>query len=344
MTAGRVAITGIEDFFGQELALALAEYDDVEHILAIGERKPQISLERMEYIQLDLRHPMLEEVLSSHEIDVVCHLAPGRPGRVDDEQSQRNLLGTMQLVSAAANVGVRKFVFQSTLRAYGARHTNPSFIDESRRVAKPDDDPYDREVYEVERLLAEQVDSRPELGIVILRFAWILGPVSESPMSRFLDRPVAPTLLGFDPHFQLIHERDVVRALAHAVHSVDRGVFNVSPGGVLPLSRLLKRAGKVSLPIPHPLATSGQRALGRAGLDEPLPIPPAFLRYSVVGANERMRTEMKFEPAHTGEEALDAYVRSRHRGAGGPILGLLSILERGASRLSRTLPGRGRPT
>ena len=159
-------------------------------------------------------------------------------------------------------------------------------------------------------------------------------------MSRYLDRTVAPTILGFDPHFQVLHERDVVRALVHAIGNVDRGVYNIAPEGVLPLSRILRRIGRFALPIPHPIASHGPRLLEGVGLEEPLPIPAPFLRYSVIGSRERMTREMRCEPAHDSEATLDSYARNRQRRAGVPILGALSLLERGACRLLRSPTGR----
>ncbi len=334
MSEGRVAISGIDTHWGEALALALSETDEVQHILGLGSRQPTVRLDKMEFVQLDLRHPMLEEVLGSHGIGAVAHL------------DVEHVLGTMHLASAAANVGVRRLVLFSSMRAYGARHNNPSFIGEDRRIARG---PSDRDLYEIETFLADHQRARPDLGIVVLRFGWILGPRAQTPFSRYLDRRVVPTLLGFDPHFQLVHERDVVRALSHSLRRVDpqgvqgppwRGVFNVAGDGVIPLSRILKRCGRTGVPVPHPLVYSAQRWVASLGRED-LPFEVDFLRYSVIGSTEKMRTAMNFEPAHTGEDAVEAYVRSRRGSAGGPIVAALSALEAGAGRLATLLPIRG---
>ncbi|MBI4614788.1 MAG: NAD-dependent epimerase/dehydratase family protein [Planctomycetes bacterium] len=335
----RVAITGVDGFWGRELALALAGDVGVERIVALGEKRPAFGLDRMEFVQIDLLHPMLVEVLASHGVEAVCHLGPERRGRLDEDAFQKNVLGTMHLASAAANVGARKFVYQSSIRAYGARHDNPSFIPETRRVAKGMEYPENRDLYEIERYLEEFAGKRPEVGVVVLRFAWILGPVAGTPFSRTLDLPAVPTLLGFDPHFQFIHERDVVRALAHAVRSLERGVFNVAADGVVPLSRVLRKAGKLPVPNPHPLAYGAARVLARLGIDEPFPIEVDFLRYSVVADTRRMQAEMAFEPEHSADATIESYVRRRRRRNAGRALGFLDAVGRGAERFFRRLPG-----
>ena len=55
------------------------------------------------------------------------------------------------------------------------------------------------------------------MTVTTLRFANIIGPTANTPMTRFLSTPATPRLLGFDPMLQVIHEDDVIGALAHAV-------------------------------------------------------------------------------------------------------------------------------
>ena len=56
----------------------------------------------------------------------------------------------------------------------------------------------------------------PETETVILRPVHIVGRVHNAP-SNFLRLPTIPTLLGFDPMVQVIHEEDVVRAIGRAL-------------------------------------------------------------------------------------------------------------------------------
>src|SRR5438270_80592 len=69
---------------------------------------------------------------------------------------------------------------------------------------------------------------------VILRPVHILGGVRNAP-SNYLRLPWVPTLLGFDPMVQAIHELDVVEAIVCALTTGVRGIFNVVGPGEVPL-------------------------------------------------------------------------------------------------------------
>ena len=59
--------------------------------------------------------------------------------------------------------------------------------------------------------------------------------------------------LGFDPLLQFIHAEDAVGALEAAVRRPVRGAVNVAGEGSISLTRLLRLAGKLPLPVPAPL-------------------------------------------------------------------------------------------
>jgi UDP-glucose 4-epimerase len=105
---------------------------------------------------------------------------------------------------------------------------------------------------------------------------------------------------------QLIHEDDVVEALAHAVGNDAPGVFNVAANDVHPLNKVRGLAGKLPISVLHPFAYWGGKLLGRAGLrsDHYMPLEPDYLRYPWVGDLARMCDELGFEPRYTAEEAL----------------------------------------
>ena len=90
--------------------------------------------------------------------------------------------------------------------------------------------------------------------------------------TRLFQLPVVPTILGFDPRCQFIHEDDIANCLEHAVlHDLD-GVFNCAADGVLALSEVISLLGKTNAADP---AAGGdglgaRRALRRTGADIPV--------------------------------------------------------------------------
>jgi UDP-glucose 4-epimerase len=152
--------------------------------------------------------------------------------------------------------------------------------------------------------------------LTILRFAAILGPTVDTPWVRFLREPRAPTLLGFDPVMQIVHEDDVVAALVHAVHCDVPGVFNIAAEDAMPLSKIRSLAGKPPFGVFHPLLYWGaKRWAGNPSLaGRYLPMDPDYLRYPWVGDLARMRDEMEFVPAYTAEDTLIEFAQLYREG------------------------------
>ncbi len=119
-------------------------------------------------------------------------------------------------------------------------------------------------------------------------------------MTRFLRASCTPTLLGFDPQMQVVHEDDVVEAVCHAVCREAPGVFNIAAEGVLPLSKLMALAGKlIAPPVFHLAAYWGNPVARGMGLpvNRAWPIELDYLRYPWVADLGRMRNELEFVAA-----------------------------------------------
>jgi UDP-glucose 4-epimerase len=156
--------------------------------------------------------------------------------------------------------------------------------------------------------------------LTVLRFASIIGPKADTPLTRFLKQPLAPKLMGFDPLQQVIHEDDVVDALEYAIQNDTPGVFNVAAEGILPLSRLTALAGKTALPVFHMVAYWSNALMGTTNLPAGRywPIEPDYLRYSWVGDLTKMREELCFTPHYTAEEALREFAGEQRLRRYGP--------------------------
>jgi UDP-glucose 4-epimerase len=137
----------------------------------------------------------------------------------------------------------------------------------------------------------------------------ILGGVRNAP-SNYLRLPVVPTLLGFDPMVQVIHEDDVAEAITCALSPGSRGIYNVTGPGELPLSAILDELGIQRLPFPHPLATPVMQALWRFGLTS-FPVPELdFIRYVCMVDGSRAMRELGFRPRHSLRETIRAVLQT----------------------------------
>ena len=125
-------------------------------------------------------------------------------------------------------------------------------------------------------------------------------------MNNYLGKRLPPMLLGFDPMLQVIHEDDVVEALAHAALTGAPGSFNVAADPPMPLLRILALAGRLPLPVAHPLVYRATNWLSKSRLNRLLPFEPDYLRYRWVADLTKMRELLGFSPRYMGDEAIEA--------------------------------------
>jgi UDP-glucose 4-epimerase len=117
---------------------------------------------------------------------------------------------------------------------------------------------------------------------------------------------VIPTLLGFDPLVQLIHEQDVVRAIVAAVEGEARGIFNLAGPEPIPLSRVIARLGRATLPVPYMLAKPTLNRLWTMRLTSFPPPELDHIRYVCMVDDARAREDLGFTPAQDLAATIDA--------------------------------------
>ena len=97
MAGRRVLITGVGSYLGTELARRLERDPEVEYVAGLDTRPPQAKLERTDFIDADIRNPVITKLLPQAEVDTVVHNQIVRqPGRGDvaagDARHQRDRL------------------------------------------------------------------------------------------------------------------------------------------------------------------------------------------------------------------------------------------------------------
>jgi UDP-glucose 4-epimerase len=149
-----------------------------------------------------------------------------------------------------------------------------------------------------------------DIDLTVLRFANIVGPTANTPMTRLLSEPKAPVLLGFNPVMQFIHEADVVAALAHAVLEDSPGTFNIAGSGTLPLVKAMALAKKPPLALPATWLRWGASLLD-GQLGQLAPFDFDYLRYRWVADTSKMTEILGFYPQYSGEEAVRAFASGK---------------------------------
>jgi UDP-glucose 4-epimerase len=216
----------------------------------------------------------------------------------------QNVMGTMKLVGACAESGVRRIVLKSSTMVYGANADNDAFLTEESDLRGGRRYGYNRYRLEIESFLNGFRRQAPQLGMTVLRFANIVGPTADSPLTRYLEHRVTPVLFGFDPMMQVIHENDAIEAIAQSIQTEVEGIFNVAADPPLPLLRILAIAGRVPCPVLHPFAYRGRTWFGSRRLRLRAAFEPDYLRFRWVADIEKMKDELGFLPVHSADEAV----------------------------------------
>jgi len=303
-----VALTGAASFLGRNLIGVLEEDESVHRIVAIDIEAPVTAGTKTRYYDVDLTQPgaevRLAEIFAADEVDTVVHLAfLASPSHASAWAHELESVGTMRVITACRSARIRKLVHWSTTFLYGALPTNPNFLSERHPLRADPDEPFfaDKIAAEAEAL---RFGARGNAIVTILRTAPILGPTVHNFLTRYLARKVVPTMMGFDPLVQFLHEVDAIAAFKRAIDRDASGVFNIAAEGVLPLSTVVKLSGRLGIPVPHPLARPLSSALWMAQLTEAPASFIDYLRFLCVADGEKARRELGFIATYTTREAL----------------------------------------
>ncbi|MBI1757859.1 MAG: NAD-dependent epimerase/dehydratase family protein [Actinobacteria bacterium] len=313
-----VLITGVGRRLAGRLAGRLAADPDIDRVIGVDAVPPSRELApvlgRAEFVRVDIRSPLIAKVIAAAEVDTVVHLsitsAPG-PSRSRASAKEINVIGTMQLLAACQNApSVRRLVVKSSTAVYGASPSDPAMFTEETEPRSPLRAGYGKDAVDIEGYLRGFGRRRPEVCLTVLRFANLIGPHVASPLTRYLSRRVVPTVFGYDPRVQLLHEDDGLDVLQLAATTDRPGTFNVGADGVLMLSQVIRRSGRIMLPVPS-------RGMGAMTLLTRLGPGFAFsaqniryLHFGRVVDNARLKSRFGYLPTYTTAQAFDDFVRS----------------------------------
>ena len=297
-----VLVTGVAGYWGGAVAARLVTEPGL-HVIGLDSEPPRDEIKGLDFIQADLRNPLLGDMLQQETVDTVCHLAFVESIRPSEQAFDVNVMGGMQMLAACGAAGVRQVVLRSSTLVYGAVAGNSAFLREDHPLHGNRGYGYVRDLVEMEAFCNGFRAQHPDVHLTLLRLAHVVGPKCDTPMTRFLREEEAVALVGFDPMMQVIHEADAVGALVHAVLHDVPGVYNVAASGVLPLWRLMGLAGKVAAPVLHPLAYLSVSLFGPRFA----PIDLDYLRYPCVADLRLMKSKLDFEPQYTADEALSEF-------------------------------------
>ena len=318
-----VAVTGPTGTFGVALMPLLQDDEHVARVIGIA-RRPFDPAERgwtkMEYRQGDVRDPAaLQEAFDG--ADVVVHLAFLILSGGKETTQAINVEGTLNAFRAAAEAGARRFVYASSIAAYGFHRDNPIGITEDWPTRPADRLFYSQEKAELERLLHEEAERHPETDLYLLRPPIVLGPDAVGAKAQLPPALVQALQLAHsgvrrlrvvpavvpDLPMQLIHQDDVAEALRLCVLATGPpGAYNIAADDVVKVADVVRELGFQPLAVPsRPVA-----AVARAITALPF-LPPGaqwaeVLSHPAIMDTTKAHTALGWSPRHSALEALRA--------------------------------------
>ena len=286
-----VAVTGPTGTFGFGLLPLLQADARVARVVGIA-RRPFDAVSRgwtkMDYRRGDVRDPeALRDAFSG--ADVVVHLAFLVMGAASPREiAAINVGGTINAFHAAAAAGARRFVYASSVAAYGFHRDNPVGMTEEWPVRPAARLFYAREKAELEQRLQAEAAQSPEVALYLLRPSIVAGPHAVgakdllpgplAPLGRLLAMrtgrlrvPVPVPVLVPDLPLQLVHEEDVGRALLLCVVAAGPpGAYNIAADGIITAADLARELGLLPVPLPAAPAHVAARALAAVPFLPPL--------------------------------------------------------------------------
>ncbi len=321
-----VAITGPTGTFGFGLIPLLQQDERIARVVGIARRPfdpAQYGWTKMEYRQGDVRDPAAL-TRAFEDADAVVHLAFMITGTASrDTIRDINVQGTLNAFAAAATAGAKRFVYASSVAAYGFHPDNPVGMTEDWPTRPAARLFYAQEKAELERLLREQADAHPDLALYLLRPPIVLGPHAVGakdslppPLAEITQRalefagrlPIPIPVPAPDLPMQFIHEDDVGQALLRCVVADGPpGAYNIAGAGIVTAADVVRELGFTPITVPAGIVETAARAAAQIPL--PAFAPPAAewveaASHPAIMDTTKALRDLGWQPKYTGLEAL----------------------------------------
>jgi nucleoside-diphosphate-sugar epimerase len=325
-----VAVTGPTGTFGFGLIPLLEADDRIAKVVGVARRPfdpAEHGWSKLEYRQGDVRDvDVLEAAFAG--ADVVVHLAFLIAGdRKDPATRAINIDGTLNAFRAAAAAGAERFVYASSVSAYGFAADVPLGVTEDRPVRAADNVFYAQEKAELEGELAALAAAHPGLDLYVLRPPGVLGPHMIGGKSelgakampyvqrviRRLRRWRLPVPVPVpELQLQLIHETDVGTAFQQCIVGAGpAGAYNIAGDGVIGAEDIVRAMGLRPITVRSRRFPGAMRRL--ADLSQKRFGPEALawaemLAVPVIVDDSKAREQLGWKPRWTSQQVLDVAV------------------------------------
>jgi UDP-glucose 4-epimerase len=300
----KVLIPGIAGLTGRLVAERLAA--DGHEVIGIDRRSwRDAAAKGIEVHETDIRKRAAEDVFRKHRPQAVVHMATvSHLAARGEERVRINLGGTRAVFDHAAAYGVEHVIFVGRHTYYGAGPDAPLYHSEGEPPLALESFPELTDLVAADLYAGAALWRMAQLTTTVLRVCYTLGATGHGTLATFLRPRRVPMVMGFDPLFQFMHELDVVAAICRTLAVRPRGVFNVAGPPPVPLSMIVREAGRVPTPLPE---FALRAALGRFGLPRLPPGAIGHIKFPIVMDAAAFREATGFVPKFDEADALRDY-------------------------------------
>lgn len=286
----KVLITGISGRLGAMVADRLGKAG--HSVIGMDRRPFPFDRSSIEMHECDIRKREAEDVFRKSRPEAVIHMATVTHLVARAEERYRiNLGGTRAVFNHCEHYGVQHAIFVGRHTYYGAAPDSPMYHTEDEPPMSVNTYPELADLVAADLYAGSALWRFPSLCTTVLRACYTLGPTGHGTLAAFLRPPRVPSVLGFDPMFQFMHETDTVSAICLSLEKRIRGVYNVAGPQPVPLSVIIRETGRTSIPLPEFIFL---RALGRLGFPRLPPGAVSHIKYPVVVDSTLFRTHTGF--------------------------------------------------
>ena len=300
-----ILVTGVSGRLGRFLVKRLHREFNV---IGLDRRKTSGLPKDVKHYKIDIRRNKVEDIFRNNKIEAIFHLGVMHNLRQNEQEHHNfNILGTTKILEYAEKYKVKKFIFLSSANVYGPKSTNSQFLSENEPLMAGANFPEIRDLINLDMLVTSFFWKAPKLDIVILRPAHILGNINNAASNYLRLAKRIPTIMGFDPMIQVIHQADLADALIQSYKlKKATGIFNIASNGELPLSEIIKYMGKKRLAIPEPMLKIAMSQMWLAKISSFPSQEVNYIKYICMGDTKRASEVLQFEPKYSITDAIDS--------------------------------------
>ena len=309
----RVVVVGATGNVGTSVLRSLAREEQVESVLGLARRTPNLAVPKVEWASADITSDYLAPHFEGADAVVLCAWLI-QPSRDLNKLWMVNVEGSTRVMRAVREAGVPALLYASSVGTYSPGPKDRA-VDESWPTGGVSTSYYARQKAEVERRLDRFEHEKQDVRVVRMRPGLVFKKEASQGIRRLFAGPFLPNvlmrpgLINYVPELeglrsQVVHSYDVGEAFRLAVTRDVRGAFNLAAEPVLDAREIGRILGARTFPFPASAVRAGADLAWRLRLQ---PVSPDWLDLSLnvpIMDTSRAREELGWTPEYGAGDAL----------------------------------------